>query len=169
MVARVLHPSTKGSVVRSLRRNLRPLAARAAAILLAGNVLAECAASETPLGTASAPTAPAPSASTHDDASIMNAPQSLLEAAIDDAAQRTGAPRADIKVMVAEAVTWPDGSLGCPQPGMLYTQALVPGYRIVLRVGEATLNYHATAQGPPRFCPADRVVPPLAAAADPSI
>jgi hypothetical protein len=99
----------------------------------------------------------------------MNAPQSLLEAAIDDAAQRTGTPRADIKVMVAEAVTWPDGSLGCPQPGMLYTQALVPGYRIVLRVGEATLNYHATAQGPSRFCPADRVVPPLAAAADPSI
>lgn len=99
----------------------------------------------------------------------MIAPQALLEAAIDDAAQRTGTPRADIKVMVAEAVTWPDGSLGCPQPGMLYTQALVPGYRIVLRAATGPLNYHARAKGAPVFCPAGRVVAPMPAADDPSV
>ena len=33
-----------------------------------------------------------------------------------------------------EAVTWSDGSLGCPQPGEYYTQVLVPGYWIVFDV-----------------------------------
>ena len=43
--------------------------------------------------------------------------------------------RADLKVLSAEAVTWSDGSLGCPEPGMMYTQALVPGYRVQIRGG----------------------------------
>ncbi|HET7201873.1 MAG TPA: hypothetical protein VFI92_00760 [Steroidobacteraceae bacterium] len=87
-------------------------------------------------------------------------PPDLLTAALEDAAKRTGAKVADIEVTVAEAVTWPDGSMGCPQPGMMYTQALVPGYRIVLRAGKQILNYHAGARGGPNFCPADRVASP---------
>ncbi len=88
-------------------------------------------------------------------------PPDLLTAALEDAAKRTGAKAAAIEVTVAEAVTWPDGSIGCPQPGMMYTQALVPGYRIVLRAGEHTLNYHASSRGGgPNFCPADRVASP---------
>ena len=91
----------------------------------------------------------------------MNAPAEMIEAALDDAANRSTTARADIKVTSAEAVTWPDGSLGCPQPGMLYTQALIAGYRIVLQAGEQTLNYHAMSRGKPVFCPAGRVVPPV--------
>jgi hypothetical protein len=30
-----------------------------------------------------------------------------------------------------EQVTWPDASLGCPQPDMAYAQVLTPGWRIV--------------------------------------
>ena len=31
-------------------------------------------------------------------------------------------------------MTWTDGSLGCPQKGMSYTQALVEGELLLLRV-----------------------------------
>jgi hypothetical protein len=92
-----------------------------------------------------------------------DAPAGMIEAALDDAANRSTIARADIGVASAAAVTWPDGSLGCPQPGMMYTQALVAGYRIVLQAGEQTLNYHAMSRGRPVFCPAGRVVPPVPA------
>ena len=94
--------------------------------------------------------------------------QSIVEAARRDAASRSGVAPEAIKVLVAERVTWSDGSLGCPLPGMMYTQALVPGYRIVLQAGEQTLNYHAMSRGRPFYCPAGRVAPPVPASADPA-
>jgi hypothetical protein len=95
------------------------------------------------------------------ETAVTGAPAEMIEAALDDAANRSTTARADIKVTSAEAVTWPDGSLGCPQPGMAYTQALVAGYRIVLQAGEQVLNYHASSRGKPLFCPAARAKAPL--------
>lgn len=92
---------------------------------------------------------------------LTNAPAAMIEAAIDDAAHRSTTARSDIKVTSAEPVTWRDGSLGCPRPGMVYTQALVPGFRIVLQAGEQVLNYHSSSRGRPVFCPAARVTAPL--------
>jgi hypothetical protein len=112
--------------------------------------------------------APMP-ARANEGTAMTNAPATLLAAALDDAVRRTGASRAAINVVLVAPVTWPDGSIGCPEPGKTYLQALVPGYRIVLRAGTATLNYHAREQGPPLFCPADRIVTPLPAADDPSV
>jgi hypothetical protein len=97
-------------------------------------------------------------------AAVSNVPAAMLEAALDDAASRLSVDRTGIEVVSAAAVTWPDGSAGCPEPGMLYTQALVPGYRIVLQAGAQVLNYHAGRSGTPRFCPADRVMPPSSGA-----
>ena len=90
----------------------------------------------------------------------MTTLQSAIDAALTDAARRTGLKRTELEVLSAEAVTWSDGSLGCPQPGMMYTQALVPGFRIRVRAGAETLDYHAGRRGAPMFCPAGRVVPP---------
>jgi len=91
--------------------------------------------------------------------------QGRIDAAIADAARRTGIAAASIKLVAAEAVTWPDGSLGCPQPGMAYTQALVPGYRIRLDAAGQTLDYHAGERGAPAFCPAERAREPVPGAA----
>lgn len=44
-------------------------------------------------------------------------------------------------------VTWNDGSLGCPEPGMNYTQALVPGYEIEFQVGKTTFVLHTDGTG----------------------
>lgn len=61
----------------------------------------------------------------------------------------------------AEAVTWRSGALGCPQPGLAYTDALVPGFRVCIKVGEQLLRYHAGPDGRPRVCSADRAQQPL--------
>jgi hypothetical protein len=91
--------------------------------------------------------------------------ESVVEAALADAMRRTGLARDAIRVLGAEAVTWPDGSLGCPEPGMMYTQALVPGYRVRLEARGAVLDYHASARGQPSLCPPDRAREPLPDAA----
>jgi hypothetical protein len=38
---------------------------------------------------------------------------------------------AELTLVSAEEVVWPDASLGCPQPGMMYAQVLTPGWRAV--------------------------------------
>jgi hypothetical protein len=83
----------------------------------------------------------------------MGAPAGVIEAARADAAKRSGLPPAQLQLLAAESVTWPDGSLGCPQKGMLYTQALVPGYRVKLRVGKEVWDYHAGERGAVMLCP----------------
>jgi hypothetical protein len=46
-------------------------------------------------------------------------------------AQLLGADSSQLALVALEPVTWPDGSLGCPEPGKLFTQATVPGFRVV--------------------------------------
>lgn len=72
--------------------------------------------------------------------------------AVADAAAGAGVSEASITVRLAEAVTWSDGSLGCPAPGMAYTQALVEGYRIELEVGATTIAYHGARGSAPFPC-----------------
>lgn len=65
-----------------------------------------------------------------------------------DLAQQAGAEAAaGARLVVAEEVMWPNGSLGCPQPGRMYTQALVPGYRVQFEAGGRTYSYHASQKG----------------------
>ncbi len=59
-------------------------------------------------------------------------------------ARLAGVPVEQVVVVSAEAVTFPDGSLGCPQPGMVYTQALVDGYKIVAEAGGKTYDFRGT-------------------------
>jgi hypothetical protein len=73
-------------------------------------------------------------------------PGELIAAMIADLAAITGADPQSVSVVSAQAVIWSDGSLGCPQPGMAYTQALIEGYRVELAAGGLLYDYHA-AQG----------------------
>ena len=76
----------------------------------------------------------------------------IVEQVRADLAARLEVEESSIEVLSAELVTWPDGSLGCPQPGMFYTQALVEGSRVLLRSGETTYPYHAGDNGEPFLC-----------------
>src|SRR4029450_10546648 len=68
-------------------------------------------------------------------------PQSILDLILADASSRALAPVEDLSVQSQEEVTWNDGSLGCPEHGMMYTQALVDGYRVVIAFGDKIYDY----------------------------
>jgi hypothetical protein len=74
------------------------------------------------------------------------------EAAVADLAASEGVDPGAIDVVTAEEVTWPDGALGCPEPDQMYTQALVPGYRIVLDVEGDEVHYHGAEGAEPARC-----------------
>ena len=66
-----------------------------------------------------------------------------LNAAMSDLAQKLNIPLNEITASKVESVQWPDASLGCPQPGMMYAQVVTPGYRIVLSAQGQEYEYHA--------------------------
>lgn len=74
-------------------------------------------------------------------------PTELLSSILKDLSKRTGTAIEKIYVIQAQAIVWNDGSLGCPQPGVMYTQALVNGYRVILEVGVQKYDYHAADNG----------------------
>ena len=95
------------------------------------------------------------------EAPVSTELQSKVQAALADAARRTGLDTAALKVISAEQVTWPDGSLGCPAPGMMYSMALVPGHRIRIQAGTQLLDYHSALNGQPVLCPQGRATNPV--------
>jgi hypothetical protein len=88
--------------------------------------------------------------------------QQQVEFARSDLAQTRGIDPGSIGVAEARHVTWRSGAIGCPKPDMFYTQALVPGTLIILRVGRKTFLYHARREGQPFHCPSDRAEQPAA-------
>lgn len=66
-----------------------------------------------------------------------------MELARQDLAERLGLPINEIAIVSTEAVEWPDASLGCPKPGMMYAQVITPGYRIILEAGGKRYEYHS--------------------------
>lgn len=84
--------------------------------------------------------------------SVSGIPSDLLNRILADAGERTGVAPDALVVTRAEAVTWNDGSLGCPEPGMFYTMALVDGYQIVVDAGGKTLDYRVQSSGLFRLC-----------------
>ena len=72
--------------------------------------------------------------------------------ALADLSDRLGIPASDITVVSAESMVWPNGALGCPQPDMAYTQALVEGTLIVLFADDNTYNFHSGGAREPFLC-----------------
>lgn len=75
----------------------------------------------------------------------------LVEMAVADLAARLSLDQSAVEVVSVEELTWPDPSLGCPQPGMKYQQIPVDGYRIRLRVAGQTYAYHGGGNRPRPF------------------
>ncbi|MFI5622464.1 hypothetical protein ACIA03_03270 [Nocardioides sp. NPDC051685] len=75
-----------------------------------------------------------------------------VAAAIADLAKRQGVKTDEITVVSNDKVTWRDGSLGCPEPGKMYTMVLTDGVRVVLEAAGKTYEYHGGESGPVAFC-----------------
>lgn len=125
-------------MTRTARPRARP-AARAFVLVCLGLALAGCASQEQ--------RAPRQERPMQNDGDHLLPPEHLLAPVLADAGKRTGLPVEDLAVKGAWRRTWSDGSLGCPQPGMYYTQALVPGWQVLVRAGEQTLDYRLSDRG----------------------
>jgi len=82
-------------------------------------------------------------------------PKEQIEFSKGDLATRLGLAMEAIKVSGATTVTWRSGAVGCPKPGVSYTDVLVPGVWILLRVDNAIYEYHGLSGGQPFYCPAE--------------
>ena len=146
---------------------MKPLAYQVTLVPLVCVLLVGCASRATPEAPApaAAPTGPATAAPTsapteqpaelgppENQDIVGEVPSDLLADIKADLAGRLGIEAEAIELVQAEAVTWPDGSLGCPEPGMFYTQALVEGYRVILRAGGEEYDYRAAEQGYFKLC-----------------
>jgi hypothetical protein len=77
--------------------------------------------------------------------------EGLAQQAVEDLVARTGLDPAAVTVLYAQARTWPNAGLGCPEPGMQYTQVPVDGALIRLRAGGTEYEYHSGGDRPVPF------------------
>jgi hypothetical protein len=124
---------------------------RALAIALASFplLLAACRADTAP----STPT-PAAALSPASGASPVVSPESAaaVDAALADAATHLSVSRDALRVDQVESREWPDASLGCPQPGQLYSQIVTPGYLVMIASGNHRLEYHTDTRSRVALC-----------------
>jgi hypothetical protein len=85
-------------------------------------------------------------------ASIDPALQPLVDQAVADLATRLKIDASKIDTISAQSMSWPDGSLGCPQPGMAYTQVMVDGSLIQLSANGTSYSYHSGGSRAPFLC-----------------
>ena len=99
--------------------------------------------------------APSPTTASSGTTARMTAPTGIpathWAAVLSDLATR-GIVTDGIEVVTARSVTWPNGALGCPKPGMAYTQMVIDGYQVVVTVGGKTYDYRFGSTATPRLC-----------------
>jgi hypothetical protein len=97
--------------------------------------------------------APPPSVSSSSASTTSSAArQNAFRAAADALAHDANVPRDSIAGVSQDEMTWRDSCLGCARTGESCTQVLTPGYRIVLRVSDASYEYHTDLGGTARLC-----------------
>lgn len=83
------------------------------------------------------------------------------------AADRAKVAADAIAILRSQEMQWPDGSLGCGEPGGIYTQAIVPGYWVELSVSETLLDYRLDSRGNFMLCERSRpMFPPTSVPGD---
>jgi hypothetical protein len=74
----------------------------------------------------------------------LKKPYALISA---DLAKRSNLPPASFQVTGYTTETFPDSALGCPDPSMMYTQVLTPGYTIQVAAGGQSYDYRSNLAG----------------------
>ncbi|GAB1540379.1 hypothetical protein NUACC21_30480 [Scytonema sp. NUACC21] len=76
-----------------------------------------------------------------------NLPQSVKKAVLQTASGRLELPVDQLSVIEVQKRDWSNGCLNLPKPGEGCTQAIVPGWRIVVGAAEQRLVYHTNTNG----------------------
>jgi hypothetical protein len=102
--------------------------------------------------------APPPVSAGGSSTATPEARKDAFNAAVKALSKQINAPRDAIAGVSQEEATWNDACLGCPKAGEKCAQVLTPGYRVILRVSEATYEYHTDLGGRARLC--GQTIPP---------
>ncbi|MBI2859749.1 MAG: hypothetical protein HYX90_11835 [Chloroflexi bacterium] len=120
---------------------MKKLLAFSVSIVLLGSILAACT-----RGTGGAPTTIATTTAlttaTRNAVTYGPEEQEAIDAANAKLADRLKVSASSITVVSIQPVNWPDTSLGFPEPGRMYAQVIVPGFKIILSSGGAQYEYH---------------------------
>ena len=87
-------------------------------------------------------------------------PQRILDPILNEAAALANVAPEQLVIVRAETAVWNDGSLGCPETGMQYTQALVNGYWVVIEADGKKYDFRVGRGGSFRLCPPGQGQPP---------
>ncbi len=131
---------------------------RIALILALGLLLVSCGAAGTPTGstsagqTATVPTVelkPAPPAATNTPASAATpmAPGSVEAKVATALGKKVGGDITKLALTAKDAQDWPDSALGCPAPGMMYSQVVTPGFKLTYSDDTQTYDVHTDQSG----------------------
>jgi len=83
-----------------------------------------------------------------------------ISGAVADLAVRIGVEVETITVRQARAVNWGSSAMGCPEEGMSYTQAIVPGMLLFLEADGTLYRYHGRIGRSLFYCPDERAKAP---------
>jgi len=93
-------------------------------------------------------------------------PEGILDPILKEAAALAKVAREQLVIVRAQPVVWNDGSLGCPEPGKMYTQALVNGYWVVIEAAGQKYDFRVDRSGRFQLCPPGQGQPPSQPAAN---
>ncbi len=83
---------------------------------------------------------------------VSAVPLGIMEAILEEAASLASVDPDQVLVVRAEPAVWRDGSLGCPRPDEMYTQALVNGYWVVVEAGGRQYDFRVGNNAEFRLC-----------------
>ncbi|MGB3206654.1 MAG: hypothetical protein WBB28_16840 [Crinalium sp.] len=76
-----------------------------------------------------------------------NSQVSVTNAVLREVSRRTGLPTSDFRIVESQRRNWSNGCLGLFSPGIACTQAIVPGWRIVVANGQQRWVYRTNESG----------------------
>jgi hypothetical protein len=85
-------------------------------------------------------------------ANATQLPLDSVDAVRDHLATSESVAHSEVELQLQQEVTWPNGAIGCPEPGMSYTQALVDGSRLVFTVRGTEYEFHSAQGGHYFYC-----------------
>lgn len=91
-----------------------------------------------------APLSVAPEGEPLDVNALTELQAQLVSRATEQMATELGVDAANITLVSIESVYWPDASLGCPEPDMVYAQMLTSGYRMLLQAADLEYIVHTS-------------------------
>jgi hypothetical protein len=68
----------------------------------------------------------------------------LVEGARRDLAAQLDLPAEEVHLVRVRRVEWPNGALGCPEPGKSYIMMIIPGYQLIFQAQGETYEFHTS-------------------------